>query len=340
MPKLSRRSFIFMTLALAACKRGAADLLLTGQTMGTSYSVVAVNDADVDPKALDAALQDALRDVDIKMSNWNPASEVSAINAHRGADPLPLSADMATLLKAAEDVHHASDRQFDITLGPLIDLWGFGAARPPGSVPPDAEVRATQVHTGQSRVLSLDGQTVTKHVPEGGLYLSAIGKGFGVDRLGAVLADFGLTNYMVEIGGDIVTSGQNAESRPWQIAIEEPDALQRGILKVVGVSNVGMATSGDYRNYFEKYGIRYSHILDAQTGRPVTHTTASVTVLAENAMLADAWATALLALGTKRGMQIAEERGIAALFIDRNTSSGDMRFVSEASTQFDVVQLG
>ncbi len=335
MTAISRRSFLFMTLALAACKRGAADMMLSGQTMGTTYSVVAVEpQGGVDKEALHSAIKSALASVDQQMSNWNAASEISGINAAGANAPIVLSAEMETLLRAANDVHHASDGQFDLTMGPLIDLWGFGAKTSPGTVPSDADIAEAMLAVGQSRTLSLANGALTKAHGETEMYLSAIGKGFGVDRVGDALKSFGITDYMVEIGGDIVTSGKNAEGMPWQIAIETPDATQRNIQKVLGVSDFGMATSGDYRNYFEQGGQRFSHILDAKTGRPVTHTTASVTVLADNAMLADAWATALLVVGRDRGLEIAEQQNLAALFIDRD----DAGFTTAASARFAAIQ--
>ncbi len=339
MTALSRRSFIFMTLALAACKRGAADLLLSGQTMGTTYTVVAVEPrVGLDKDDLKAAIDAALQDVDQKMSNWNPASEISQINALKANTPFPMSPDMLALMQASQTVHEASDKQFDLTLGPLIDLWGFGAQKPKGRVPDDSAVTAAMQSVGQSDALSLDGNTLSKSHDGTQMYLSAIGKGFGVDRLGDTVKNFGVTDFMVEIGGDIITSGKNAEGMPWQIAIETPDARQRSFLKVLGVSDLGMATSGDYRNYFEHDGTRYSHILNATTGRPVTHATASVTVLTKNAMLADAWATALLVVGRERGMEIAERQNLAALFIDREITSGNMRFKTYATDQFASIQ--
>jgi thiamine biosynthesis lipoprotein len=143
---------------------------------------------------------------------------------------------------------------------------------------------------------------------------------------------------MVEIGGDLYAAGMNPDGQPWQIGVETPDALRRGVQRVVSVSGYGMATSGDYRNYFEQDGIRYSHIIDAGTGRPVTHTTASVTVLAENAMLADGWATAMLALGKERGLAVAEELGLAVLFIERDQSAEALQFISAASARFTELQ--
>ncbi|SMP25689.1 FAD:protein FMN transferase [Shimia sagamensis] len=339
MTALSRRSFIFMTLALAACKRGAADLLLSGQTMGTSYTVVAVEPpGGLDEGGLKAAIDAVLADIDQKMSNWNPVSEISQINALSADTPHTLSADMLTLLNAANGVHKNSDGQFDLTLGPLIDLWGFGAQKPTSRIPSDSDVTEAMHSVGQTNTVLLEGSTLTKSRDGTQMYLSAIGKGYGVDRLGDALRALGVTDFMVEIGGDIITSGQNAEGMPWQIAIETPDARQRSFLKVLGVSNLGMATSGDYRNYFEQEGVRYSHIIDAQTGRPVTHPTASVTVLTQNAMLADAWATALLVLGKDRGMEIAERQNLAALFIDREVTSGKMHFKTYATDQFASIQ--
>lgn len=338
MTSISRRSFLFMTLALAACKRGAADLLLSGETMGTTYNVVAVDPAkSVTKEQLQAAINASLAKTDIQMSNWNANSEISKINAARTTAPMAVSAGMAELLDAANAVHEATEGQFDLTVGPLIDVWGFGANGKPGVVPTEAEVDAAMAKVGQGDALRLSDAGLEKLKPEAEMYLSAIGKGYGVDKVGEALEQFGIENYMVEIGGDILTKGKNAEGMAWQVAIETPDALSRDIQKVVGVSNFGMATSGDYRNYFEEDGVRYSHIIDATTGKPVTHTTASVTVLAENAMLADAWATGLLAMGRERGMAVAEAHDLAVLFIERDTSKAEKAFVTTASSKFAAI---
>ncbi|MCP4818794.1 MAG: FAD:protein FMN transferase, partial [Shimia sp.] len=327
-----------MTLALAACKRGAADILLSGKTMGTTYNVVAVDPAkSVTKDELQAAIEASLAKTDIQMSNWNANSEISKINAARGTAPMAVSAEMAELLDAANAVHHATEGQFDLTVGPLIDVWGFGADGKPGVVPTEAEIAAAMAKVGQGDALRLSQAGLEKLNPEAEMYLSAIGKGYGVDKVSEALEQFGIDNYMVEIGGDILTKGKNAEGMAWQVAIETPDALSRDIQKVVGVSNFGMATSGDYRNYFEEDGVRYSHIIDATTGKPVTHTTASVTVLAENAMLADAWATGLLAMGRERGMAVAEAHDLAVLFIERDAASAEKTFVTTATSKFAAI---
>lgn len=338
---VTRRSFILMSMAttLAACQKDTAALQLNGSTMGTTYNVVAVDHSrSLDKAAVQSAIDSSLAQVNFQMSNWDSSSEISKFNALRSTAATQVSPELAQVLKAAADVNMASDGQFDVTLGPLIEAWGFGATGSDVTMPTDAEVAQALETVGQNRVVVNADGTIQKTNPETGIYLSAIGKGFGVDEIARTLASFGVTDYMVEIGGDIYTAGVNPEGKPWQIGIETPAAGTRSVQQVVGVSGMGMATSGDYRNYFEQDGVRYSHILDAKTGRPITHTTASVTVVTENAMMADAWATAMLVLGRERGMQIAQERDLAVLFIEREANSSDMRFKTIASDRFAALQ--
>ncbi len=334
--KLSRRGFIVMSLALAACKRSANVLELSGSTMGTSYTVVAVDhDNSVDKSALSGAIGEALSQVNMQMSNWDPTSEVSRFNAAKTTEGLALSPELARVVSAAQDVNLASDGQFDITLGSAIEAWGFGANGGAQDRVPSSETLASAV---ESHGLEIDGGTVRKAHPDTQIYLSSIGKGFGVDQVARAVQSFGLKDFMVEIGGDLFVAGLNPDGQPWQIGIESPDALSQQAYDVASISNLGMATSGDYRNYFEKEGERFSHILDATTGRPIAHKTASVTVLAENAMLADAWATAMLVLGAERGLEIANQRDLAVMFIDRDESVGDIGFSTVKSNRFEALQ--
>lgn len=338
--KFSRRSFILMSLTLAACKGGADVLELSGSTMGTNYSVTALDHGkNVDKAALHKALEASLLDVNAHMSNWDAKSEVSRINAFKSTDPVNISDGLAKVIRASRDINLASDGQFDITLGPVIEAWGFGAKTVSKDVSSDSGAIAAAFETaGQTQDLKISGNTLQKSHPDTEIYLPSIGKGYGVDQLAAVVESFGLTDYMVEIGGDIYVSGRNADSMDWQIGIETPDSISQKAFQVAKVSNMGMATSGDYRNYFERDGQRFSHIIDAHTGQPIKHQTASVTVLADNTMLADAWATALLVLGTKRGLEIANQRDLAVLFIDRNADEGNKGFTSAASVRFAQLQ--
>ncbi|MEP3048192.1 MAG: FAD:protein FMN transferase [Roseibium sp.] len=338
--KFSRRSFILMSLTLAACK-GSADVLeLSGSTMGTNYSVTALDpDRNIDKAALQKALEASLQEVNAQMSNWDMTSEVSRFNAHASTSPMKVSKALAKVVQASKEINQASDGQFDITLGPVIEAWGFGAKNAGQRPAADSNTVANaQQVAGQTQGLTVDGTHLSKSIPGTQLYLPSIGKGFGVDQLAAVVKSFGLTDFMVDIGGDIYVSGRNADSFDWQIGIETPDSISQKAFQVASVSNLGMATSGDYRNYFERDGERFSHIIDAHTGQPIKHKTASVTVLAENTMQADAWATAMLVLGTERGLEIANQRDLAVLFIDRATNSGNNGFTSAVSDRFAQLQ--
>ncbi|MFS4436629.1 FAD:protein FMN transferase [Paracoccaceae bacterium GXU_MW_L88] len=335
----SRRTFLAMPLALAACKKGWSVLELSGLTMGTTYNVIAVDHSkDVAKADLQAAVNTRLAAVNTQMSNWDSGSEISKFNASTGASPMRVSPELAHVMKAAQDVNMASDGRFDVTVGPLIDLWGFGAGQTRSTMPTDAEIADAMACCGQAESLRVSDSALQKLNPNAEIYLSAIGKGFGVDQVARAMKDFGIKDYMVEIGGDLYTAGKNPDGQPWHIGIETPEAYDRNVQQVVDLSNLGMATSGDYRNFFDYEGQRYSHIIDATTGRPVTHSTASVTVLAENAMLADAWATALLVMGRDRGLEVANQRNLAALFIDRSDANAHNGFTTSASDQFTALQ--
>ncbi len=335
---LSRRSFMVMPLALMACKKGWSLLELSGLTMGTSYSIVAIDHSkSVEKAELQTAVDTALAQVNVQMSNWDTSSEVSRFNAVAAGESLSVSGELHHVMQAAQDVHVASDGAFDVTVGALIDLWGFGAGQTRSDMPSEAEIAAAMGCCGQAQSVELEAGGLKKLNDGAEVYLSSIGKGFGVDQVAHVLKGYGITDYMVEIGGDLYTAGRNPDGQPWQIGIETPQAYDRGVTQVVGLSDMGMATSGDYRNFFDYEGKRYSHIIDATTGRPVEHDTASVTVLTDNAMLADAWATAMLVLGRERGLEIANQRDMAVLFLDRAVANGENGFKSIASNRFEAL---
>lgn len=332
---ISRRGFIALPLVIAACKAGPEILELTGLTMGTSWRVVATDSSALPKKAdVTRAIDGALASVNAQMSNWDAGSEISRFNAARDDAPMTVSQELAQVLSAAAHVHDRSGGQFDITAGPLIDLWGFGPAGARRAAPSDSAIEAARANVGQAAAMQLSGRTLRKTRPGAEATLSAIGKGHGVDRVADALKGLGLKNFMVEIGGDLYAAGRNPDGDAWRIGIESPALLSRRPARTIGVSGLGMASSGDYRNFFEEDGARFSHIIDPRTGRPITHTAAATTVLAENAMLADAWSTAMLVLGREKGLKIAEEEGLAVLFIERD---GD-RLVETASPRFDALQ--
>lgn len=301
--------------------------------MGTSYSVTLVDHSkSLSRSKVRDAIEAQLASVNAQMSNWDSGSEVSRFNVARSTDPMLVSPELVQVVQAAQHVRAASAGQFDIALGPLIDLWGFGAQGTGNAMPDEAKIAAALKASGHK--LHVENGTLRKSDPNVQIYLSAIGKGHGVDRVAKAIESLGVRDYLVEIGGDLYAAGLNPDGQPWQIGIETPDAHDRGVQSIASVSGLGMATSGDYRNYFERDGQRYSHILDATTGRPITHRTTSATVLSENAMLADAWATAMLTLGTKRGLEIATARDLAVLFVDRGASGAASDLIVTPSPAF------
>ncbi|WP_218048859.1 FAD:protein FMN transferase [Curvivirga aplysinae] len=340
---ITRRNFLLLSaaaIAIAGCQAEPKVLKLTGPAMGTSYSIIAIDKSGTLTEAdIRDSIETELKKVNDHLSNWDPNSEISRFNKSPSTETISVSPMLAEVMQAAQEIHVASEGQFDVTLGPLIDLWGFGAKDRELQTPTDLEIAEALKISNQSQNLSITDQTLQKHLPDTSIYLSAIGKGYGVDVLARKLAELGIKDYMVEIGGDLYTAGKNPQGQPWKIGVETPNALDRSTHQVVDLSNLGMATSGDYRNYFEKDGQRYSHILDAQTGRPITHRTASVTVLAENAMLADGWATAMLVLGRERGLKIANQLDMAVLFIERDAQTTHTKFITTPSNRFTALQV-
>ncbi|WP_170330355.1 FAD:protein FMN transferase [Ruegeria arenilitoris] len=308
---------------------------LSGETMGTTFNITAIGE-NLDEDALASAVQETLAEVNAKMSNWDPNSEVSTFSAATGTDPMSVSAEFAQVITAANEVHEKSGGIFDVTLGPLIELWGFGPRTPEDPVPSDAEIEAALSGVGQNRLLTLDVKagTLAKSEPGVGINLSAIAKGYGIDAVAERLREAGIEDYLVEIGGDLVTKGQNDKGEIWRIGIEKPQAVAQTPQLIVSVGDLGMASSGDYKNFFEQDGVRYSHIIDPTTGRPITHRTTSVTVLAENAMMADAWATAMLALGQEKGLELAEKHELAVYFISRDVTGGEEAYITVHSSAF------
>jgi FAD:protein FMN transferase len=308
---------------VAGCdKRASARLLtLTGETMAGEYTVKIAR-----PGALSAAAERALAQelfaaidaVDQGMSTYRPDSELTRLNGHHSETPLPVSNPLADVLDTAREVSAGSNGAFDVTVGGLVDAWGFG---PPGRVDPPAMARIATLReqvSWRSLIVDRNAGTVTKQRHDALVDLSGIAQGYGSDRIAAALETRGFGDYMVEVSGEVRARGMNADGVPWRIGIERPDGGPQRLLQyVVPLVNRALATSGDYRNFFERDGRRYSHEIDPASGEPVLHHLGSVTVVFPGCALADAWATALFVLGPQKGVALAREQGIAAYFIVR-----------------------
>ncbi|MGB1011420.1 MAG: FAD:protein FMN transferase [Thiolinea sp.] len=318
----------FLVFTLSGCdKQEKTVLKLQGQTMGTSWSAIVVpaDDSALQTDVLQPELETALKTVNDQMSTWQKDSELSEFNRQQTLDWFPVSKDLAAVAMEAQKVSELSEGIYDTSVGPLVNLWGFGAGKSGEQKIPGAEdIAAAMKNVGYQKLeVRLDPPALRKKVE--GLYidLSSIAKGYGVDQLAAVLNKAGAGDYMVEIGGEIHTKGQSPRGDDWRIAVEKPVALDRMVQQGLLLKQGGLATSGDYRNYFTADGRRYSHTFDPRTGEPVKHSLASVSVLAENTMLADAYATMLMAMGEVKGKAFALEKGIEAYFIWRTDDSFD-----------------
>jgi thiamine biosynthesis lipoprotein len=288
--------------------------------MGTSYSVKLV--APVEPSRLDETatnIRARLEELDERLSTFRETSEVSRFNADPGTDWFAVSAETVFILRQGIEVSALSGGAFDMTVGPLVDLWGFGPVGEPTRVPAQAEIDALLASTGYELLqIRASPPAVRRTRPGVQIDLSAIAKGYAVDELTVVLDNAGVDAYLVEIGGEVRARGVKTDGTAWRIAVESPVAGTRLVQSVVRLRDVAIATSGDYRNFFEHDGKRYSHTIDPRTGRPIAHDLGAASVISESAMHADAWATALLVLGPERGLEMARREGLAANLIIRS----------------------
>ncbi len=311
----------------------AKTIVFRGRTMGTGYTVkLGPAPATLDEKSLAERIDQALEVVNARMSTYKPDSELSRFNASRGTDWFDVSSSTAEVIAEAIRIGRLTYGAFDVTIGPLVRLWNFGAGRKEVDDPPtDEQIDLQRTVMGFEKLeVRLDPPSVRKTDPAIEIDLSGIAKGYAVDRVADLLEASDCENYMVEVGGEIRAKGKNFQGTPWRIAIEKPDAGARVVHEVLELRDGGMATSGDYRNYFEKDGVRYSHLLDPRTGRPIRHRLASVTVLATTCAEADAWATALMVLGSEEGLKTAERENVAVAFLIRQ----DDQFIERQTTEF------
>ncbi|ADV99993.1 FAD:protein FMN transferase [Yersinia pestis] len=302
-------------LLLSGC--GPEQVSLEGKTMGTSYSIKYVSDSSTAaPETLQQEIDLILEEVNDQMSTYRPHSELSRFNQSREVNqPFPVSAATAKVVQEAIRINRLTDGALDVTVGPLVNLWGFGPEGRPDTVPTEDEITRRRAWVGIDK-LAVDKNALIKRVPELYVDLSSIAKGYGVDVVAEYLEAQNIKDYMVDIGGEVRTRGNNGENKPWRIAIEKPVAgsTQRA-QEIIEPGRMAVATSGDYRNYFEQDGIRYSHTIDPDTGRPINHRLVSITVLDPSCMTADGLSTGLGVLGPERGMALANLLGIPVLMI-------------------------
>ncbi|GIX21997.1 MAG: thiamin biosynthesis lipoprotein ApbE [Gammaproteobacteria bacterium] len=334
-----RRAVLWLLAAavwLAACDRPAPIVAFSGPTMGTTYSVKAVGPLPegLDAAALQADLAGLLERLDQAMSTYRADSQVSAINRRDDDRPIALLPEVYAVLREAFEIHALTGGAFDITVGPLVDLWGFGPEQAGDRLPDPARIAALRAHVGMDKLrLIHEPPSLVKLDPAVRIDLSAIAKGYAVDALAERLEALGVENYLVEIGGELRVRGRNAEGRPWRIGIERPDPAGRRAGWLIEPGDAAVATSGNYRNFREVQGMRVAHIIDPRTGLPVRHDLVSVTVVAARCSRADALATALFVMGPEEGFALASRRNLAAFFV----SAGEDGYRTRATAAFEAL---
>ncbi|NAX47067.1 FAD:protein FMN transferase ApbE [Photobacterium halotolerans] len=325
---------LVMTLVVSGCSEQRQLIHLTGSTMGTYYSIKLIEQEGLPSEvALQKEIDRRLERVNDQMSTYREDSELSQFNQHRSSEPFAVSADTATVVQEAIRLSKLTDGALDVTVGPLVNLWSFGPEARPDVVPTDEELDARRQEVGIEH-LKVEGNALIKDLP--GLYvdLSSIAKGYGVDVVADYIASLGVNDYLVEIGGEIRLKGKNLEGVPWRIAIEKPtEDGSRSIQEVVEPGEMAVATSGDYRNYFEENGVRYSHLINPITGKPITNRVVSVTVMHPKCMTADALATAFSVMGEEKAIALANQENWPVLLIV-STDEGFKEYASDAFTTY------
>jgi FAD:protein FMN transferase len=309
-------------LALAACAGAPRETLLDGETMGSAWTVKIAGDLPLAREQLQAGVQARFEAVNQALSTWRADSALSRFNDHAGDSWVEVDPELAQVLDYALGLARMSDGAYDVTVGPLVDLWGFGPDPAALRVPDEAAIVAARARVGWQKVeVDVERQRARKQ-PGVRLDLSSLGKGRGVDRVAEYLDAHGVANYLIDLSGKLRARGRNAHGAPWQVAVEQPapdhpSGAARTVPAVVALRNESIATAGDYRRFFDSGRRHYSHIIDPRSGAPVTHGTLSATALGPTCMQADALATLLMVMEPAAALRVAAEQGVPALLIRR-----------------------
>lgn len=310
------RKFLLLSISillLAACQQQESYVQISGYTMGTTYNVT-IEKKQLEPELLRQQIDARLERINLLMSTYIDDSELSLFNASSSTQCQELSPETLYVTENAIKVSQQTGGKFDATLAPLIEIWGFDKKQTNDVIPSQQVISKMLSQIGFQKI-DFQGHCVAKTLPHLSMNFSAIAKGYAVDEIAKLVASQGVENYLVEIGGEVANRGVNAKGNAWRIAIESADTAQRSIQRVLAPQGLGVATSGSYRNYFEKDGKRFSHTIDPTTGYPITHTLASVTVLHEETMMADAIATAMMVMGPDESLAFAEQHQLAIFML-------------------------
>lgn len=341
-----RAAFLTAVVLLTGCDNAPVSApssatpptVLEGKTMGTVWRVSVINVEPEQKETLRQKIQTQLDADDQLLSTWKPDSALMRFNHSQSTTPWPVNEAMADIVTEALRVGNKTNGAMDITVGPLVNLWGFGPDKQPVSTPDDAQIADARARTGLQHlsVISQAGQQyLQKDIADLFVDLSTVGEGYAADHLARLMEQEGLSRYLVSVGGALVSRGMNGEGKPWRVAIQKPTDRENAVQAIVDINGHGISTSGSYRNYYELDGKRISHVIDPHSGRPITHQLVSVTVIAPSALEADSWDTGLMVLGPEQAKEVVREQGLAVYMI---VKEGDA-FKTWMSPQFSAFLL-
>jgi len=299
-------ALIFSIIILAGCGL-KKEVRISGKTMGTIYTIKVVTWFYEDTEDLKENIESRLEAINRSMSTYRKDSEISRFNAFRNTkDNFHISEDFHHVMTIAEKLHTLTGRAWDGTVKPLVNLWGFGASDRKNKIPEEREVKAMLADIGFDSIQISQNLYLKKKKATVSLNLASIAKGYAVDEVAAIIKEKGANNFLVEIGGEVYASGLRKDGEPWKVGINTPrkDAAVDQVYKAVALQNQALATSGDYRNYFEIDGKRYSHVIDPKTGYPVNNGVVSVSIIADTCTFADGLATAVMVMGHEKGLSL------------------------------------
>ncbi|MFT5757157.1 MAG: thiamine biosynthesis lipoprotein [Alteromonadaceae bacterium] len=326
-----------ITLVLSSCfpsNDGAKqEVLLQGKTMGTTYNIKVVIDGEAivnnDMNDLQTGIDALLKQLNQEMSTYIATSELSLFNQSQSLEPIEISIGLQRVLKEAIRLGQLSAGKLDVTVGPLVNLWGFGPEYRPETIPSEEQLNAARARIGLNK-LNLVGNKLNKTITDVYVDLSTIAKGYGVDLVAEYIEQQGINNYLVEIGGEMRLKGFKHTGELWHVAIERPVDTERSVQQIIIPKDNAVATSGDYRIYYEVDGQRFSHIIDPDSGKPIDHKLVSVTVIHPSSMTADGLSTAMMVMGEEQALAFAEINGLAAYIISKNENG----FVEQSTKKF------
>lgn len=327
---------LLITLLLLGCQAKEPETTLQrleGQIFGTFWQVTFATQTPDQVQTWRLGVEQVLQQVDAQMSTYRQDSELMQLNRQPLGEWFSLSPELYQVLALSQQIAEASHGQFDVTVGRLVNLWSFGPEQRPLAIPEPELLSQRLSQVGYQYLELQEDPPAARRMQDFYIDLSGVAKGFAVDEVARYLAAQGLENFLVNIGGDLLAKGQRASDQPWRIGIEVPHEGVQEAQHILAIQDMSVATSGDYRNYFEAEGVRFSHTIDPLSGWPIAHNLASVTVLAPDNAHADAWATALMVQGPEVGLQVAETENLKVLMIVRG-QEGWETYVSTAMAAY------